>query len=131
MDTFVSFQPSRFCDKSTEDGTELYKTPYPLAYFIPGALRGRIVDERDFWQGRNDELVGFARDLNRQEVDLYFTDLAAQFPDNPDVFEQTVGMYLVIRDRQKKQGANVNAISSVTVYGAPQPTEPSAAPQAA
>lgn len=120
MDTFVTFQPSQFCDKITEDGHKLYKTPYPLAY----TLDGKIVDDTDFWQGRNDHLVGFAKSLDEQTVDLYFTDLAAQFPNNPAVFEQAVGMYMVIRDRKGGLGAVTNAVQSYRVYPAHTPTEP-------
>lgn len=123
MDTFVSFQPAQFCDKITEDGRKLYKTPYPLAYF----LDGKIVDDTDFWQGHNDHLVGFAKSLKEQTVDLYFSDLAKEFATNPLAFDKVHGMYLVIRDRKGGLGANVNAISSVTVYPATTPTEPQAA----
>lgn len=120
MDTFISFQPSPYVDGITEDGHELTKLPYPLAYF----LDGRIFDETDFWRGRNDRLVGFARDLAVQRVDIYFRELAEEFADNPAAFDKTVGMYLVIENRDGGLGANVNAIASVTVYPAPAPTEP-------
>lgn len=127
MDTFISFQPAQFCDKITEDGRKLYKTPYPLAF----TLDGKIVDDTDFWQGRNDCLVGFAESLDRQTVDLYFLDLAEKFASNPLVFDKVHGMFMVIRDRKGSLGAVTNPVQSYRVFPAPQPTEPTDAPSTA
>lgn len=124
MDTFISFQPAQFCDKITEDGHKLYKTPYPLAY----TLGGKIVDDTDFWQGRNDELVGFALSLEVQTVDLFFSDLVEEFASNPLVFDRVHGMFMVIRDRQKKLAACTNPVQSYRVYPAIPPTTPTPAP---
>ena len=124
MQTFVSFQQARFCDKITEDGHKLYKTPYPLAF----TLDGKIVDDTDFWQGHNDHLLGFALNLDDQRINLLFSDLAKDFATNPMTFDKVHGMFMVIRDRKGNLGAVTNPVQSYRVFPAFPPITDAPAP---
>jgi hypothetical protein len=99
--TLITFQPSEFVDHITEDGTELTKLPYPVHAW---ADTGRIPHDAGGTSGRR--IVGFQRDLQRQQIDLSWATVAYHPPD-------AVGTYAVIEGNDGKLFSLTTAIRDV------------------
>jgi hypothetical protein len=99
--TVVKLQPAPRTDHITADGHELTQLPYPLHVLT---FNGRVLDD---WA---DCVVGFARDLAKQQVDLWWEDYVKGEP------EDAVGMYVVIRTKGQYSALST-AIMKVEVSG--------------
>lgn len=98
----IRLQPSAFVDQIVDDH-ELTRLPYPFYVDYDGN-----VGRQDFWRGSPARVVGFVRDLARQEVDLWWQE-AAKDP------QQVVGMYLITVDRKGNMATHNTAIADVEV----------------
>jgi hypothetical protein len=94
-------QNSEYADQITADGTELTKLPYPF-YVDENGNVGR----QDVWQGVPERVIGFARDLAVQEINLWWPTVVQDPP-------QAVGMYLVTQDADGSIGTHPTAVSSI------------------
>lgn len=101
----IKLQPEPFTDQITEDGHELTKLPYPFAADETGA-----VHNQSLWQGHVTRVIGFQKDLAKQQIDLWWRDVVK----DP---QQAVGMYLVTADQHGVWGSHQTAIGSVEVLG--------------
>lgn len=119
MKSFVKLQPAQFVDQVV-DGVELFKLPYPLCFHLDGSNA-----YADFWQGNDQNVLGFQRDLGVQRVEVWWHALVEQFAKSgdPAVFEQAVGMYVVSADKSGDIGVATNRISSVEFFAAPEKEE--------
>jgi len=99
--TLITFQPSEFVDHITEDGTELTKLPYPVHAW---ADNGVIPWNAGGTPGRR--IVGFQRDLQRQQIDASWATIAYHPPD-------AVGMYAVIENKDGSWSSLTTAIRDV------------------
>lgn len=88
-------------DQLLGDGTELTQLPYPLFAYASGA-----VARQDFWRGRPKRIVGFAADLAKQQVDLWWS---AAYADPA----QAVGMYIVVQDADGSMGTWDTAVETI------------------
>lgn len=103
-DQIIRIQPSEFTDQVSADGHQQTKLPYP---FYVNASDG-TVNLQEFWKGDPFRVVGFQRDLARQEIDLRWDD-AVKDP------QQAIGMYLVTADSKGAFGVHTTAVQSVDV----------------
>lgn len=104
MTEFLTIQPSAHTDHITEDGTELTKLPYPFHCTEDG-----MVMRQDFWDGHPLRIVGFAKDLNKHQVDLWWREAWAE----PD---KAVGMYVVSQNADGSMYSHVHAVEEVTKH---------------
>jgi len=102
----ITLQPSEVTDHITADGTELTKLPYPFHCSDAG-----LIQRQDFWKGDPFQVVGFVADVARQEVDLYWRDVAW---DNEADRNRVVGMYIVTMGNDG-MASHVSAVRDVTV----------------
>jgi hypothetical protein len=102
----IKFQPSEYTDHMTDDGHEMTKLPWPIVA-EPGEIYGDVVG--DHWQGTIVKVIGFQKDLSKQQIDLHWTD-AVKDP------QLTVGMYIVTSDKNGKFAVHETAISDVEVF---------------
>ncbi len=94
-------QPEPFTDHLTDDGVQLTKLPYP--FYVDGFGN---VGRQDIWQGRVTRVIGFQRDLARQQIDLSWRD-AVKDP------AAAVGMYLVTSDAKGDYGTHQTAVRTL------------------
>lgn len=99
--TLITFQPSEFVDRVTEDGAELTKLPYPVHAW---ADTGRIPQGVGGTPGRR--IVGFQRDLNRQQIDASWATIAY----HP---EDAVGMYVILENLDGSYSSLTTAVRDV------------------
>lgn len=97
-------QPSSFIDQITAEGHELSKLPYPFFVDENGA-----VGQQDLWKGDPARVIGFQKDLARNQVDLWWRE-AVKDP------QRAQGMYLVTADSKGTLGVHTTAVDSVTVF---------------
>lgn len=103
MGRYITLQPAAHTDQITADGQELTKLPYP---FHVNAATGAI-DRQSVFVGW--EVVGFQRDVARQEINLWWDDYVASDP------QRAVGMYVVTRDGQGQMSTHLTAVDKVEV----------------
>lgn len=101
MFTIVSLQPAPIIDGISDDGHSRSQLPYPFHVYRDGRI-----GQQNVWQGDPSRVIGLVKDLARHQVDLWWADA---FKDP----EQTVGMYLVVRDDKGGMSAFPTAIVSV------------------
>lgn len=82
------------------DGHTYTRLPYPFYVNQDGVIQGQ-----DLWQGTVAQVIGFQRDLARQQIDLWWRD-AAKDP------AKTVGMYLVTVDSKGDFATHTTAVDS-------------------
>lgn len=99
MKKLYKFQPARFTDQIV-DGHELTQLPYPVIAWADGHVAGPSTLAR---------IVGFERDLAKQQVDLWWKDTLA----DP---QQAIGMYLVTVDVSGGMAVHMHAVQSVDVF---------------
>lgn len=68
----ITIQPEQVRDGVASDGTPLYRLPYP---FHIDAGSGEV-QRQDFWRGDPEKIIGFQVDADRQQVDLWWDDVA-------------------------------------------------------
>lgn len=100
----VTLQPSPITDQILEDGTELTQLPYPLHVEEDGSIQ-----RQDFWAGKPLRVIGFANDLARHSIDLWWDDAVK----NP---QQVVGKYIVTVDKDGTWSSWSSAVSDVEVH---------------
>ena len=98
-------QPAPRVDKILDDGTELTQLPYPFYGDEAG-----LVQNQQFWSGKPLEIVGFQRDLSKNQVDLEWRE-AWHRP------ARAIGMYVVTRDADGGMGTHLTAVDEVRWYG--------------
>lgn len=98
----IMIQPASYTDQ-IRDGHQMTKQPYPLFVEQDGAVR-----RQDFWKGDPLQVIGFAKDLAVQQIDLWWQDAAA----DP---QRAVGMYLVTADSTGQFSTHPTAVDSVKV----------------
>lgn len=77
-------QPAPIPDHITEDGITLSKRPYPIIVDADGLTpEGGALDVV--------KVIGFVRDLSKQQVDLWWDDLMT--------LGDPIGMYVIIQNR--------------------------------
>lgn len=82
----IKIQPSNFVDNISDNGEEQTKLPYPFFVNEDGSVRNQ-----EFWRGAVSRVVGFQKDHNVQQIDLWWSGAVT----DP---QKTVGMYLVTAD---------------------------------
>lgn len=95
-------QPAPRTDHITSDGTELTQRPYPIVCDGAGNVEGMPSVSR---------VVGFVRDLARQQVDVSWHEVAAVHVPLSDM----VGTYVVVQDRSGNWSTLVTAVESLVV----------------
>lgn len=107
----ITIQPEAFTDNVwvDKDGSiaEGKKLPYPFHVNEDGT-----VAQQDFWQGDPTGVVGFQRDAEVQQVDLWWRDAVKQ----PDLI---VGMFPVMTQEGGPLYTYTIAIESVQVHEVP------------
>lgn len=101
-------QPAPETDGISEDGHEFTKLPWPIA--VAADPRGTVVNA-EIYGGQVERLIGFQRDLSKQQLDVRW---------HPSIFlepEKLVGLYAVTEDRQGLWGVHQTAIMSAEVKG--------------
>lgn len=100
MTRITRIQPAARIDNITADGHVGRQLPYPFYVTDDGAI-----GNQDFWQGTVSRVIGFADDLARQTIDLWWRDAV----DNP---AKIVGKYLVTSDSAGNWAVHDTAIES-------------------
>lgn len=108
MTTYYSIHFSPCTDQITEDGEELRQVPYPF-HVNPN----RTIMGQDFWQGDPTRVMGFARKLDIQELDLSWMN----FLHTPQL---AVGMYVVTANERGEFSTHLSAVSEVEVKQSPK-----------
>lgn len=103
MATFITVQPSPRIDGLSDTGQERTQLPYPFHVEQDGSVL-----RQDFWRGDPKRVVGFQRDLAKQQIDLYWSD-AWKDP------EQAIGMYVVTQAANGQMSVQITAIQSMKV----------------
>lgn len=101
--TVITIQPA-----NSADGTYDVHEPLPYPYHVDAATGD--VGRQDFWKGVPFRVLGFQKDVDVQQVDLWWEEAAA----DPD---QIVGMFAVMLDTSEEEPHMYNLtrpISSVT-----------------
>lgn len=101
----ITLQPAAGTDQITEDGTELQQLPYPFHVLAEDGS----IERQDFWQGNPLRVIGFAARLDREQVDLWWRDVAR----DP---QRAVGMYVVTQDSRGGMAVHLSAIAKVEVH---------------
>lgn len=96
-------QPAAYTDQ-IKDGHQMTKLPYPFYADEDGTI-----GQQDLWQGDPSRVIGFQRDLAKNQIDLWWADAVK----NTD---QVVGMYLVTEDKAGHYGVHQTAITSIEEY---------------
>jgi|1185.fasta_scaffold175097_2 hypothetical protein len=92
-------QPAAFTDQVTDDGQQLTKKPYPIVVRENGEIIGSPLHVA---------VIGFVRDLARQEVDMPWSGvLVAGRPIYP-----VVGSYVIVQDRKGRWSTLSTAVES-------------------
>jgi hypothetical protein len=92
-------QPAAFTDQVTDDGEQLTKKPYPIVVRENGEIVGSPLHVA---------VIGFVRDLARQEVDMPWSGvLVAGRPIYP-----VVGSYVIVQDRKGRWSTLATAVES-------------------
>jgi hypothetical protein len=106
----VRIQPDSFIDNlwgTTDEGmVEGRRLPYP--FFV--TEKGEVL-RQDIWAGKVLKVVGFQRDLAKNQIDLWWHEAFV----NPD---RCLGMYVVTRDRDGGMSVHTTAISEYEVLTA-------------
>lgn len=93
-------QPAQYVDQ-IKDGHEMTKLPYPFFVEKDGSI-----GQQELWKGDPLKAIGFQVDLAKQQIDLWW-DQVARDP------QRVVGMYLVTSNAQGNWGVHQTAIVSV------------------
>jgi hypothetical protein len=101
---FITLQPSERVDNITRDGHELTQLPYPFHVDESGAVL-----RQDFWQGRVHSVIGFQRKLDRQVIDLLWSEVWA----DPTL---AVNMYVITSDSHGRWSVHTGALKSATKH---------------
>jgi len=98
----IRIQPEPYVDNMV-DGHEMTKLPYPFVVDGDGLVAGQ-----DFWKGDPYRVIGFAKDLAVQHLELSWRDVVR----DPQL---AVGMYLVTSDEAGDWGTHWTAVRSMTI----------------
>jgi hypothetical protein len=99
MPTFM-IQPSAYVDQIV-DGMELTKLPYP--YYAD--TEGNVANQ-EFWSGTVAKVVGFQKDLAKQQINLSWY----QATKDPS---KATGMYLITKDDKGQYSVHNTAMEFV------------------
>ncbi len=95
-----SIQRAPMVDGMDEEGNARYRTPYPFVVDEEGNVRGQ-----EFWKGEPLHVMGFQKDFHVQRVDVRWEEAIKDL-------KETVGMYLVVIDKDGTMGSYETAIQS-------------------
>jgi hypothetical protein len=100
----LKIQLSESTDNITADGTELTRLPYPFYVDQDGVIINR-------WAGQEEvAVIGFVRNPNRQEVDVWWADVIAN-----RMWPTLTGLYMISRERGSGiWSTHLQAVKSVT-----------------
>lgn len=86
----------------TDDGQIMTSMPYPFL-----ANSGGRIAAQEIWKGHPLRIVGFVKDLKRQEVDLWWADMVVGNTDD------AIGMYLITKNKDGTMGVHMTAVMHV------------------
>ena len=100
MSTYL-IQPSSRTDFITSDGEELTQLPYPFHVNADGDVLNLPGYKR---------VLGFAKDLSKEQVDIWF-------PDSVRDIQKIVGTYIVTEDNYGDLAVHLTAVQNVRELG--------------